>query len=72
MFLQKLLVENFSSEIFWYRFILGHFFVEIFFCGNFSSNAFGRSFSSGFLVAKFVSKNFLDFLCRGILVRMPL
>ena len=72
MSLQKLLVENFSSDIFWYRFILGHFFVDVFFCGNFSSNAFGRDFSSGFLVAKFVSKNLLDFLCRGILVRMSL
>ena len=33
MSLQKLLVENFSSEIFWYRFILGHFFVDVFFVG---------------------------------------
>ena len=72
MSLQKLLVENFSSEIFWYRFILSHFLVDVFFCGIFSSNNFGRDFSSGFLVANFVSTNLLDFLCRGLLVRISL
>ena len=30
MSLQKLLVENFSSEIFWCRCILSHFLVDVF------------------------------------------
>ena len=65
-----------SSKAFWQRISFQIFFGRYsssvifcsFFCWIFSLNNFGRGFSSGFLVANFVSKNLLDFPCRDILV----